>query len=171
MKTIKIIFGWALIAAFPLSSVAANTSVAKESSSKDAFISFVLDKAKTYTDKAEIAVSKAVDVVSSEAPLLVSEFLRWRVWMHGMSFFIPFVLMCCGFFMFFNFFDRWKMQPYGDALKEGEVSDVVATVVFGALFLINVIISIVSIGHLMSFVQVLVAPRVYLVEEVIKVLK
>lgn len=174
MNKIKaIIFGWALAAVLPVFAADASATTKNDASpTKDVFISFVLDKAKVYTDKAEVAVSKAVDVVTTEAPRLVQEFLRWRLWMHGISTFLPVGLLILGFYLFFKHFGKWKMDAYGNHLVEGTPANVIATVLSGVLTLASLIISIaISLDHLMRFIQVLVAPRVYLVEEVIKVLK
>lgn len=174
MNKIKaIIFGWALAAALPVFAADASTTTKNDASpTKDAFISFVLDKAKVYTDKAEVAVSKAVDVVTTEAPLLVQEFLRWRLWMHGINTFLPIAFLILGFHLFFKQFSKWKMDQYENRLVEGTPANVIATVLSGILTLASLIVSIaVSLDHFTRFIQVLVAPRVYLVEEVIKVLK
>lgn len=172
MNKIKaIVFGWALAAALPIFAADTPATTKDSSTTKDVFISFVLDKAKAYTDKAEVAVSKAVDVVTAETPLLVQEFLCWRLWMHGIKFFLPVILLMLGLYLFFKYFNKWETDTYGNKLIQGRPTDVIISIVSGVLSLVSLAGSIVNVSHLMLFVQVLVASRVYLVEEVIKVLR
>ena len=135
------------------------------SQTRDAFLAFALDKAKGYTDKAEIAVSKAVDVVSQEAPLAAAEFLRWRAWMHAIKGLTPLLLGIIGIVVFCWQWGKWK--AHGDYLTSGTMGNVVATTAGGIVSLISGVVFLAAgAGHVLSFVQISVAPRVYMIEQV-----
>jgi hypothetical protein len=133
---------------------------------KDAFLSFALEKAEKYSGAAEIAVNKAVDAATEEAPQLAKEFIIWRAWMHGIKALFPMALLAISIVLFLKQFPRWTLG-YGDSLSAGTPLNVIGSVVGGIGCLVGFAITCLSgLGHFLNFVQILVAPRVYVVEQV-----
>jgi len=122
-------------------------------SSKDAFLSFVLTKAEKYSGSMEVAVSKAMD----EAPIVAKEFLVWRTWEHGMflaiSWALAFVLVVTGIIL----------------AKEESKDTRLGSL---ALFFCVVIIPFgIGVEQLFYLIQIQVAPRIYIIEEISKMIK
>lgn len=152
--------------------VKAGEAAAVKVDTKDAFLAFVLEKAQTYTDKAETAISKAVDVVTAETPQLVREFLIWRMWMHGIKGIFPLVLGVLFFVLFYKQYHNWGMDQHHAYFVKGNELNVVFTIVGGIGASTSALIfACHGISQLMNFVQILIAPRVYVVEQVIGLLK
>ncbi len=148
------------------------TTTPKLIETRDAFLAFAFEKAKTYSEKAELAVSKAVDVVSSEAPEMLKEFLRWRACMHGLKGLAPIVLMGLSFWMYSYSWPRFKLNIFWEKIVKGEVHNVI----FGWVGLVGIFagfitMCVVGLHHFMSFVQILVAPRIYIIEQVTNMFK
>jgi len=151
----------------------------KITETRDAFLAFALEKAKTYTDKAEVAVSKAVDVVGEEAPVAMKEFLIWRAWMHGIKAISPVVVLTFGLFLFFGNILKWtttEIRPGSyhseTILVKGTEKEVILTVLGGVLSLSGLVsFCVLSISNIMSFIQVIVAPRIYIIEQVMGMFK
>lgn len=133
---------------------------------KDAFLAFALEKAEKYSGTAEQVVSKAVDTATKEAPLLAREFIIWRAWMHAIKGVFPIVLFTVFLTLFCKQWGKWQDDGYGN-LKKGTTGNVIATVVGGIGSGVTGVASVICADHILSFVQVLVAPRVYMVEQVL----
>lgn len=139
---------------------------------RDAFLAFAFEKAKSYTDKAEMAVSKAVDAVGEEAPAAMKEFLVWRAWMHGVKGCFPLMVLCLGLFLFIKQWPLWELGGYNDDLVKGTTLNIILSIVGLISSLISTLLFLVSgAGHIMSFIQVTVAPRVYIIEQVMGMFK
>ena len=125
----------------------------KKVSTSDQFLSFVLSKAEKYSEKAEEGIGKAVDAIATETPKVIEEFLIWRAWKHGMIGF-----GCLGLFFLINGVglylcyrnDCWEMS----------------------MFLTLTLFLLIPIcEHILNFIQVIVAPRVYIIEQAINLIK
>lgn len=167
MKTIKnIIFLIGLLISVPL--MATQTSpVDKEVTTqtnkidyKDAFLSFALEKAKTYSDKAEVAVGKAVDYTVKEAPEVAKEYLTWRAWYHGLHFLFPVLGSIILAIVFLLCFRKATWDNDGPSVYD------ILTIVTGVSNIFMFTAVCLNIDHLYSFVQINVAPRVYMIEQV-----
>lgn len=136
---------------------------------RDAFLSFVLDKAKTYTDKAEVAAGKAIDLITKESPLVVAEFLTWRAWMHGLKGLFPLVVLAGGLILMNFHWGRYEFDGcYGQELIKGTQLNVAGFIVGSIGGLVSALIFMTDgISHLLDLVQLFVAPRIYLVEQVL----
>lgn len=138
---------------------------------KDALMSFVMKKAEKYSEAGEVAVEKGVDLAMKEAPILVEEYIKWRAFYHAMRFLIP-LSIALGWLYFMakgikNANTKgWENERKNDLSGYGAVG-VIA-------ILIQAILSIVVLAHLgqlFSFTQIMVAPRVYILEQAIQLLK
>lgn len=133
---------------------------------KDRFLTFIYDKAVAYTEKGEAAFEKAIDLAATEAPLLMEEFLRWRFWYHALhgSLLIAGTLVWVGFAMWL--YRRASATHWSDgdwSTSFGVV--VVCGIMFGPL-------PYMRMGHhIFDALQVAIAPRVYLLEQVIQLVK
>ncbi len=131
---------------------------------KDAFLALALEKAKSYSGTIENTISKAVDAVQVEAPLIVGEFLRWHLWKAGVSFGVNLFILSLVLVLFYKITKWWNETADSDA-QFGLV----------VLFLISiiplVITSINLFNYSLEFIQILVAPRIYLIEQVMVLVK
>ncbi len=132
---------------------------------RDAFLQFALDKAQKYSGAAEQAVSKAVDAATEEAPKLAAEFLRWRAWYHGLHMLFPMGLTLAGAGLYW--WGMRKAKQGGGFDRGSEWGFPIA--IFGGIGLIAILLwAIVDTNkHLYPFIQVITAPRVYMVEQVL----
>lgn len=142
-------------------------------SAKDAFLHFVLSKAELYSGKVEDAVGKAVDVAGREAPKLVKEYLDWKLWEYGLD--VAMWAVCVGLGVWAaRFCYRKMLNASGDA-KEGwtigMVASLVVTILGGLVSFIGPEGSRGIFGDLLSFIQILVAPRIYVIEQVLHAIK
>lgn len=139
----------------------------KKLSHSDRALTFIMDKVEKYSEKAETAIGKAVDVAMQEARPLMEEFLLWRAVQNGFKFALPF-----SFFLFFiillfstaqkgisNFDDR-ELNKYGFGFVVGCAGSI-----------ISLLITLFHTSNLLTFIQIQVAPRVYLLEEVMRLMK
>lgn len=127
---------------------------------------FMLDKAKAYTGKTEDAVGWVVDKIQTEAPETIRQFLLWRQWMHGIYYFLPFTL---GVIAVAAFFFCLKRSKWGYA---GPDNAYAAWATFaGCVAVIWIIITLTSTHELLSLIQIKVAPRIYLIEQLTQLLK
>ncbi len=138
-----------------------------KTSPKDMLLTFLLDKAKSYSGTIEEGVTKAVDFAKEQTPLVVAEFLTWRAWMHGMKWGI----WALTFVVSASFFPyTWKNAKYDDSDFWGNLASFFNTVNWVTL-IAGFVGSLIQLDHLFSLVQIWVAPRVYLIEEVSKMIK
>jgi hypothetical protein len=144
-----------LVLSFGISPLFSQT-VEKESvraTTSEQFLSFVLQKAEKYSESVETGVSKAVDVIVEESPKVVEEFLVWRAWKAG---FIGFG--CLGIVIFGGgglLFFFWRTDFW-------EASPILIFFIFPAVF---------ACVYILEFIQIMVAPRVYIIEQAIQLVK
>ena len=131
---------------------------------------FVLDKAKQYTAAGENAIAKAVDVAQAEAPELIREYLTWKAWELGLKTFggLGFILLSV-FGLGFGFWSFGKRHRW---VNDGR-DDITC---FAGVLLLPFAVGIVPacfgfFGHLGDFVKVTLAPRVFLVEQLVQMMK
>lgn len=124
---------------------------------KDAFLSLALQKAKLYSGKAEDALASGIDLATKTAPELAREFCAWRAWKHGLSA-LPGVLM--------SLFAIIAIPLGFRAGKRNEWEDFPALLAVGGLSGIMALCAMPAWGaHILDFVQVLTAPRIYMLEQ------
>jgi hypothetical protein len=157
MKILKYV---AIVGALFLSTAAfgETENKSKESPDKEVFMSFVLDKAKSYSGTMENSIAKAVDKVQEEAPIVMKEFLAWRLFRASLFAAIAFAFIIGLVILSVTCF-KWAKED--DSL------------IFPALLclVISVIPFLVFIDHILQAVQIYIAPRVYLIEQAINLLK
>ncbi len=127
---------------------------------------FMADRAKAYTGRLEDGVNKAIDVVQEQSPIIVAEFLRWRFWMHAIKAATPIVFGLMGIIMFAVGIRRanWDgMSPWCFVTIGGGLAVFVGVIGFFAGAGHE---SVSGLDHLMSCVQIKIAPRVYLLDQV-----
>ena len=137
----------------------------KKVSTSDQFLSFVLSKAEKYSEKGEEAIGKAVDLVMEESKPLAREFIVWRAWKHGMSFVIP---------LSFAFIAGVSLTYCLYRSKaDGFTSDmhITFTVISGFCTFFGGLFTMMNVNELFNFIQVIVAPRVYIIEQAINLIK
>lgn len=137
----------------------------------DAFLSLALDKAKLYSGKAEDAIGKGVDIAMEEAKPTAMEFLRWRAWSHGIKALFPPVLLVLFVALQLWQWPRFEFGYHEDLIK-GTVLNVVASIVaWVGIGVCSIMTIVVSFPNLMDFIQLWVAPRIYVIEQVIGLMK
>lgn len=127
----------------------------------------LVSKAKSYGGKIEDGLSKAVDYGMTEIPIVVTEFLKWRLWRHGIYAFIPGAAVLAAIIAAIVLIgrankDRWN----SDGLCMITAIWSAATLVGGSVIVWNIVMP-----NLMSFIQILVAPRIYLLESLAHLVK
>lgn len=154
----------------PLSSFAADSATKKTKANtvakpeaSDAFMKFLLSKAEKYSDKAESAVSKAVDIAMEEAPALAKEFLAWRAWKHGLYFAAINLLLISGIFLTYK---GVKSIQADEEVAPALIVPGVCLSLFGITFF-----AVEGMSNLLSLVQIHVAPRIYLIEQAVNLVK
>lgn len=136
---------------------------------KDAFLKFALDKAEKYSDKAEQTVVKTVDIAMKEAPELAREFLVWRAWKNGLTFLtyliMPFILgIIC--------FKLVKTAQNAPSESGVEFVSVLCAAIFGIWTILMILVLLIDgLSALMDLIQILVAPRIYIIEQLTNMLK
>lgn len=122
---------------------------------KDALLTFILDKAKSYSGTLEQNITKAVDFAKEEAPIVVKEFLIWKSWESAIKgFIIPFIWVAS---LILAYLVRNKMDVLSIMLP------IIATTV-------TFVTAPLWISNIMGFIQIQVAPRIYLIEYAMKTL-
>jgi hypothetical protein len=139
--------------------------VSVQASTEDAFLQFALEKAKQYTGVVEDAVSKAIDVASQEAKPMMEEYLRWKAWYHGAWACVGGVIFVVPLFFFllgiWGACHRWSEDAVIPLYLLGGIATVIGGIFgLGTMF-----------GNLMSFIQIQVVPRIYLIEQLRELLK
>ncbi len=164
MKSIRLILVSLLftLPAIAAESTPAQTTPVPKVDYKDAFLSFALDKAKTYSGALENAVAKAVDTAVVETPILVKEYISWKLWKSGISAIFSLAIVLASIFYGVPKFYRMAKDS-GNYMSGQEVGGVFGTV--GSVGL-AIGFSIAFCINALTFVQILVAPRVYLIEQV-----
>lgn len=134
---------------------------------KDAFLNFALDKAKLYSEKGEAAVEKAVDTAMKEAPILANEYLKWKFLENSIKFAIPAtigflsLILCC-FYIF-------RANKYGWESDDFFSFNCLMVFVFGLVILVTFLV--IDFDNLYTAIQIQVAPRVYILEQVLHMVK
>jgi len=136
-------------------------------STKDQFLQFLADKAMTYTDKVEDAIGASIDFAKKEAEPTMREFLVWRAWKHGMIFAMPFSVFLFGISLVVFCWKGANLNPdkYNFNVRGGLV-----WLGFALAFIFG-LIACINLDDLFSFIQIQVAPRIYLIEEVSKLIR
>ncbi len=130
-------------------------------------LDFIVNRAKAYSGKIEDGVSKAVDYGMKELPVVITEFLRWRFWMHLMHALssvvfglIGVTLICLGV----------KRGNWSDSSPPAWLIGVIAggimTVIATIGFFAGPPNGPSGLDHIMSCIQIAIAPRIYLIEQV-----
>lgn len=129
-------------------------------------LAFLVDRAKAYSGKIEDGVSKAVDYGMKEVPQVITEFLRWRFWMHLMHALTSIIFGLIGMILLYLGITRgWKTSDFHPW--------VIGTIIGGFMTLIATIGFFAGppngpsgLDHIMSCIQIGVAPRIYLIESI-----
>lgn len=143
--------------------VTATESSSKLSDASADFLRFALAKAEKYSGKVEDAIGKGVDLAVQEAPETARQWITWRAWYHGLRFSIPFLLLfVCGI----SFAVSLKRSDFDN----GNVWSFI-TVFSGVIGGFSLLAAIFNFDNLFSLIQIWVAPRIYMIEELIKLTK
>lgn len=130
----------------------------------DDFLIYAMDRAKSYTGKLEDGVAMAVDTVREQSPLVVAEFLRWRAWKHGICGFVaPAILLLWLPFII------WGLSTGSD--HHNTVRFFLGGVAGCFYALVLLMTGPLWASNIMSFIQIQVAPRIYLIEQVAALVK
>lgn len=130
----------------------------------DAFLGLALEKTKLYSGKVEDAIGKAVDVTQKEAPELMREFIVWRTWKHALAAMWPISFLLIGIVSAILGFNTKKGWGY-DCPSQWAIMT--------AAGFIMLFFCLISGGYreIEKLVQVTVAPRIYIAEEVMSLIK
>ncbi len=120
-----------------------------------------MSKAQLYSGKIETGVSNAIDLAQKEVPELVKEFIVFRTWKHAITALLFITLFVSGSVLVKKCVSRdWRNAS-------GDVSIMAAIFVSSALLFIGIEIY----RECLNLIQVIVAPRVYMLEQVIELIK
>lgn len=162
----------ALLGFFVSTALAANVEKRENPavSTKDQFLQFLADKAMTYTDKVEDAIGASIDFAKQEAEPTMREFLVWRSWKHGVTAATPMFFIGCGLFGIWFFRRGWVNAKKNNEEMDGWIICFVITLVL--TFIVGgITCAEVILPNTLSFIQIQVAPRIYLIEEVSKLIR
>ncbi len=129
-------------------------------SPKDEFLSFITEKARQYSDKAEAGLGKAYELAKQEAPELLKEFIRWRICYHSIQTLFGMGLVVGCFFL-------WKWR-----IKHSEHTETRSLMppVFVSVMVLTGWLCFYTVQAL-SLVQIIVSPRIYIIEQAANLLK
>lgn len=149
-------------------------SEAKPVPVKDEALRFILDKTKQYTEVGENALAKAVDVASVEAPKLIEEYLTWKFWELGLYTAVGAVLTAFGTAL--PIFAFWSFSKKKSWIRDGSSYDADPTFLGLLVSVLGTLASLVAGGslffsHVSDFLQVWLAPRVFLMERVAEMIR
>lgn len=137
------------------------------------FASLFLEKVKKYSAAGENAVNKAIDEIQEQAPLVIKEYLAWHLAENVFYIFITNVGFIVLLVIFFKTFPKWlqSLPEPTDKYKTTEVD--VKQFKYGASGFASGIASVVvlwiTLAHLewyLNSIKIIIAPRVYLIEQV-----
>ena len=135
---------------------------------KDAFLSLVLRKAEKYSDKAEVAIGKAVDIASEEAPILLKEYIGWKLAASISYIVLPFLFAV--FFWILLAVCKGKAEwSRDDSPANASAFFVCASWVGGIVSSIAFIVA--TIVNTATILQLIITPRVYIIEQAIELIK
>jgi hypothetical protein len=134
----------------------------KTESTKDEFLRFALEKARQYTGAAENAVSSAVDMAQREAPELAKEWIRWRTWYHALCFAPGLLGLGVSLWFVRLFFKKGGFEDF-DSFPIGMTALI--------LSMLSLMTMVAWGPHILKFVLVTVAPRIYIAEQLIEIIK
>ena len=94
------------------------------------------------------------DVAARELPLLVQEYLTWGLWQHGMTAVGLFVLFCAAVWI-----ARWGVL----AMRKNNWDAGFPMLMLGVV--VGIAANVAAFDEVSKVIQVIVAPRVYLLEQ------
>lgn len=139
---------------------------AKVNDTRDAFMTFLLAKMDKYSTAMEDTMGNAIILAEKEAKPLMEEFIRWRIISNGFWFFAPFFTCCISLFYL-----RRNIRIAGDNINKytgewtGSTGAYAAINIFVSFTL--VLITSINIQHLLNFIQAIVAPRIYIMDQLL----
>ncbi len=144
------------------------TKIEAKTDYKDAFLQLALEKSKLYSGKMEDAIGQGVEMAKKEVPELAKEWITWRFYYHLINACVPLVclIMVMGWIVYWykvNVKARWDDEPSHAIF--------IVSAIFGSAIFIGLSISIFSEDHLSKLIQIKVAPRIYMIEEVSKLIR
>lgn len=136
---------------------------------KDAFLRFVLEKAQKYSEKGEQAIGKAVDLATEEAPLLAKEYLHWKFWENLLYFLVPAFLFVVIGSLDIYFIRKGFKLGWGDSYEPSRwwVAVVFCSIGSG----ISLLITFINLDCLFTSIQISIAPRVFIIEQLMQLIK
>lgn len=125
----------------------------------DELLRFILDKAKLYSGKVEDTLGKGIDLAEKEAPETVRQYLVWGMWKNALMFAFPLV----SFVVFSILCVIGMNKSKGKWQNPGIVN--ICTIVCGFLAVIFFSFTLINIDCLFNIVQIHLAPRIYILEQ------
>lgn len=139
---------------------------AKVNDAKDAFMTFLLTKIDKYSTKMEDTMGNAITLAEKEAKPLMEEFIRWRIISHGFKFFATFFVWCISLFYL-----RRNIRIAGDNINTYSREWRGSTGVYAGVNIVVsfalAIITLCNIPNLLDFIQAIVAPRIYIMDQLL----
>jgi hypothetical protein len=143
----------------------------------DALLELVVEKARLYSDKGEMVISKGVDFVMAQAEPTVKEFITWRIISHTIDA-LPSIAFCVisGMsLLVFNFI--WPRDLWGSDFPTRWCVVCVISVIFFIIGFFGVFVGpperggTSAITDLKLAAQAYYAPRVYIIEQTAEFIK
>lgn len=134
------------------------------------FLRFALTKAEKYSGKIEDAVGSGVDLAMKEAPETARQFLTWHFYMHLIKGLTPLVLGVASL-VFFTLGIKWADWNGLGFWCWSAIIGAIFSFICLLAFLCSPPNVISGLDHLMACVQIHVAPRIYLIEQVSQLFK
>lgn len=118
------------------------------------------DRLEQYLDELMIVIKDAGAFAMDQLPLFIQEYLTYYAWYHGLL-----AVLMIGLTIATVFFIVWSCKNYEDWYWDEAIVSIVMFGTAGLLFLIPL-----SIVNILQFIKVIVAPRVYLLENLTSLL-
>ena len=142
---------------------------------QEAFLKLALQKAEKYSEKGEILAEKTVDLIMKESGPMVEEYIKWKIFDHITDAIPSIVSLIIGMSMVGALYCSSKWQV---GIENGRFDSVLA--IFAMIFclLFGILGTFASthdgtsaVKDIKLAVQASITPRIYIMEQVITVLK
>lgn len=148
------------------------------------FLGFVLDKAKTYSGKAEDVIGKAVDAAEVEAKPLMEQYLTWCFLHNALDIGLPVLFFLPFSIIFYRSVKRWTsivFDPANSRDNDGRYpwiptaagplyGSIWGAIICGTGTAVSGIFVLCNLDGIYQMVEIRFAPHVFLVQQVLNLL-
>jgi hypothetical protein len=121
---------------------------------------------KSYAQQALEWLSKGVAFVAEEIPIYIAELLKWKAFEHGAYIVIGFSFIVLFFILLKKYLPALLKWDYDKSPEEEDRGHIYTIIVLAITFFMAIGGINMFFGHIFSFIQIMVAPRIFLLEYV-----